>query len=118
MRKSISLGLIVGSLAFYLAGCAKISLTTQCPANSAGVSFALAGSTVGNQAIAMLGSALGGAALMGARQNAAADATLPTNTMSYEYLPIFGADSGSLTCIEPIAPPTVVTAGPPAAILH
>jgi hypothetical protein len=55
---------------------------------------------------------------MGARQNAAADATLPTNTMSYEYLPIFGADSGSLTCIEPIAPPTVVTAGPPAAILH
>jgi hypothetical protein len=118
MRKTISLAIIAGALAFYLAGCAKISLSTQCPASSTGVSFALAGSTVGNQAIAMLGSAIGGAALMGAKQNTSADATPITNTMSYEYFPIFGADSGSLTCIQSIAPPTVVTTGPPAAILH
>jgi hypothetical protein len=101
-----------------LLGCAKISLTTTCPANSDGVSFALAGSTVGNQAIAMLGSALGGAALMGTSRAAAEAAPVATSTMTYSYLPIFGADSGSLTCILPIAPPTVVSAGPPAQILH
>jgi|SRR5580698_7980315 hypothetical protein len=121
MRKTIALALIAGSLAFYLAGCAKISLSTQCPATSLGVSFALAGSTVGNQAIAMLGSAIGGAALMDKKTGSAPTDTTPTtivNTMSYEYLPIFGADSGSLTCIAPVAPPTVVSTGPPPAILH
>jgi hypothetical protein len=98
-------------------GCAKISLTTTCPATSNGVSFALAGSTVGNQAIAMLGTALAGATLM-SKQGAADTAPVTTNTMSYEYVPIFGADSGSLTCIDPVAPPVVVSAGPPPQILH
>ncbi len=103
-----------------LFGCAKISLTTSCPANANGVSFALAGSTVGNQAIAMLSSGLGAAGLLGMARSAPADSSTPpsVNTMTYTYLPIFGADSGSLTCILPLTPPTVVTAGPPAAILH
>jgi hypothetical protein len=108
--------LAVVLLAVVLAGCAKISLTTQCPANSNGVSFALAGSTVGNQAIAMLGSALGVAGIMGRNGGSAPPPT--TNTMTYSYIPIFGADSGSLTCIEPVAPPGVLVPGPPPAILH
>lgn len=102
-------------LALALAGCAKISLTTTCPSTSVGVSFALAGSTIGNQAIAMLSSAAGAAGLLA--KNGVTD-TGNTSTMSYEYIPIFGADSGTLTCIAPVATPGVLVAGPPPAILH
>lgn len=102
-------------LALALAGCAKISLTTQCPTTSNGVSFALAGSTVGNQAIAMLGSALGAAGVMAKRSDAG---PTTTNTMTYSYIPIFGADSGSLTCIVPVGTPGVLVPGPPPQILH
>lgn len=106
--------LLAGVFAFF--GCAKISLTTTCPASSVGVSFALAGSTVGNQAIAMLSSAAGAAGFL-AKRDAAAD-TGNTSTMSYEYVPIFGADSGTLTCIAPVATPGLLVPGPPPAILH
>lgn len=103
-----------------LFGCAKIALTTTCPSTSVGVSFALAGSTIGNQAIAMLSSAAGAAGLLaknGVTKNGVTD-TGNTSTMSYEYIPIFGADSGTLTCIAPVATPGVLVAGPPPAILH
>ena len=102
------------ALAFYSQGCAKISMTTTCPASSTGVGFALAGSTVGNQLLSMFGSAAA-MGLMAPRAGAATPAT--TATMTYEYLAVFGADSGSLTCVSPPATTTVVTS-PPASILH
>ena len=109
---AVMLGLALTVLA---QGCAKVSLTTQCPANSTGVGFALAGSTVGNQVLSMLG-AMGGAAGMMARQGD----TAPTNTatMTYEYVPIFGADSGSLNCTMPPPAPTILNPGPPASFVH
>src|SRR5277367_4248312 len=104
------------ALALYSQGCAKVSLSTQCPANSTGVSFALQGSTVGNQLLSMLSSGLAtGGLIAGARLGAAAPTT--TATMSYEYVPIFGSDSGSLTCVSPPTTTTVVTS-PPASIVH
>lgn len=94
-------------------GCAKVTLNTTCPATSTGVGFALAGSTVGNQVLSMLGS-------MGTTAGVLlkAGATAPTTaTMTYSYIPIFGADSGSLTCVQPPQTTTVVTS-PPASIVH
>ena len=108
---------LAGVLALVIWGCATVQLSTQCPASSTGVSFALAGSTVGNQLLSMLSSGLSTAGLIGARQTAAA-APVTTATMKYTYVPIFGSDSGSLTCTQPTPPPTIVTTGPPAAILH
>lgn len=114
MTKSICLGIIAGAM-LHLYGCATVQLTTACPATSTGVSFALAGSTVGNQVLSMLGSMGSKAGLMAPVGAPAA----PTNTatMSYSYIPIFGADSGSLTCLMPIQTTTVVTS-PPASIVH
>jgi hypothetical protein len=96
-----------------LLGCAKITLNTVCPPTSTGVGFALAGSTVGNTALSMLSTAASGGML-------AARAGAPTSTnatMSYEYFPIFGADSGSLSCTQPPTQTTVVTS-PPASIVR
>ena len=107
---------VLTGFALAFIGCAKVSLSTQCPANSTGVSFALAGSTVGNQLLSMLSSGLAtGGLIAGARVGAAEPAT--TATMSYEYIPIFGSDSGSLNCTAPPTTTTVVTS-PPAQILH
>lgn len=97
-----------------LAGCATVTLNTTCPATSTGVGFALAGSTVGNTALSMLNTAAAGG-MLAARAGAATSTT--NATMTYKYLPIFGADSGSLTCTQPPATTTVVTS-PPAQILH
>ena len=114
MRKTICLGIIVGAL-LHLYGCATITETVACPASSTGVNFALQGSTVGNQLLAM-GQAAAGAAGFMAKEGAAAPTT--TATMKYTYIPIFGSDSGSLTCTQPAVPPTIITTGPPVAILH
>lgn len=112
-RLIIGWALLTGfALAFM--GCATIDESVSCPASSTGVSFALQGSTVGNQLISMLGAAATTAGFM-AREGAAAPAT--TATMKYSYIPVFGADSGSLTCIQPPATTTVVTS-PPASIVH
>ena len=102
-------------LALALAGCAEIDQNVSCPTGSTGVAFALQGSTVGNQLISMFGSA----SSMGLLAPRAA-AVGPTTgaTMKYRYLAVFGADSGSLTCVNPPAPPTVITTGPPPSILH
>jgi hypothetical protein len=99
-------------LAFALMGCATVNMSTSCPANSTGVGFALAGSTVGNTALSMLGTAA--AAGMLAPKAGVPAAT--TATMSYHYLPIFGADSGSLNCVQPPTQ-TVVVTSPPASIV-
>ncbi len=107
--------LVAIALGLALAACAKISLTTTCPATSTGVGFALAGSTVGNTALSMLGTAVSGAKLA-AKEGAAAPAGT-TATMSYDYFPVFGADSGSLTCTQPPQTTTVVTS-PPASIVQ
>lgn len=95
-------------LALALAGCATVNMSTSCPANSTGVSFALAGSTVGNTALSMLGTAM--ATGMLAPKAGVAPGT--TATMSYHYLPIFGADSGSLNCVQPPQQTIVVTSAP------
>jgi len=102
-------------LAIGLAGCAKITLTTTCPDTSTGVGFALSGSTVGNTALSMLGAAAQGAKFA-AKEGAAAPAGTSA-TMSYEYFPVFGADSGSLNCTQP-PQSTVVVASPPASVIH
>jgi hypothetical protein len=100
-------------LALALSGCASITMTTSCPVTSTGVSFALAGSTVGNTALSMLGQAAAGGMLANK-----ATAPAPTSaTMTYNYLPIFGADSGSLNCIQAPANTIVVTSAP-ASIVH
>jgi hypothetical protein len=101
-------------LALALAGCAKISLTTACPTTSTGVSFALSGSTVGNTLLSMLGTAAAGA---GALKATATEPQTTSATMTYDYIPVFGADSGSLNCTEPPTTTTIVTS-PPAQILH
>ena len=94
-------------------GCATVTLNARCPATSTGVSFALAGSTVGNQAISMLGSALTAAKVLGAARDEASTAPPPTSaTMKYSYSPIWGADSGSLTCVQAPTQTTVVTSAP------
>lgn len=114
MKKIVCLGIIAGAL-LSLYGCATINETVACPASSTGVAFALQGSTVGNQLISMLGSAATTAGFL-AKPGAATPTT--TATMKYTYIPIFGSDSGSLNCTNPVPAPIVVTAGPPAAILH
>lgn len=112
MKRSISIIM----LALLLSGCAEITLNTACPASSTGVSFALAGSTVGNTLISMLGQAATTAGLLAAKAPGTAQAT--TNaTMTYRYVPIFGADSGSLTCTQAPTTTTVVTS-PPASVVH
>jgi hypothetical protein len=98
------------ALAIWSQGCAKLALDTTCPAGSIGVSFALAGSTIGNQAIAMLGTAVSGATLAAKQGDTTPPAT--KGTMTYEYVPIFGADSGSLTCIQAPQQTVVVTSAP------
>ena len=107
---------VLTGFALAFIGCAKVSLSTQCPANSTGVSFALAGSTVGNQLLSMLSSGLAtGGLIAGARVGAAEPAT--TATMSYDYLALWGPDSGSLSCTSPPTTTTVVTS-PPASIVR
>jgi len=98
------------ALAIWSQGCADITESTTCPAGSIGVSFALSGSTIGNQAIAMLGTAVSGATL--AAKEGAATPPATTATMTYKYIPIFGADSGSLTCIQTPQQTVVVTSAP------
>lgn len=114
MKKSICLGIIAGAL-LYLYGCATVTLNTSCPASSTGVSFALSGSTVGNQLISMLGAA----ATKGGFMAGAGTAPTPTSgTMTYTYIPIFGADSGSLSCTQPPQGVGVFSPGPPPSIVH
>ena len=110
--------LIAAVLAVSLAGCADITQEVVCPANSIGVSFALAGSTVGNQAIAMLGAYVSaGKAAALAKEGVASVAPVTGGKMSYKYLPIFGADSGSLTCVMPQQQNVIVTS-PPASVVQ
>jgi hypothetical protein len=99
-------------LALALAGCATVNMSTSCPANSTGVGFALAGSTVGNTALSMLGTAAA-AGMLAPKAGVPAGTTA---TMSYRYIPVFGADSGSLTCIQP-PQQTVIVTSPPASIV-
>ena len=96
-------------MALVLAGCAQISMTTTCPATSTGVGFALAGSTIGNTALSMLGTAAAAGMLA-----PKAGATVPgtSATMTYNYLPVFGADSGSLNCVQPPQQTVIVTSAP------
>lgn len=100
-------------------GCAHIHLKTVCPANSTGVAFALQGSQVGNQLLSMAGAA-GKAAGFMAKQGATAPPPQTEMTMDYTYVPIFGSDGGSGTCVMPASGPTVITVPqgpPPAAVL-
>ena len=106
--------LIAVALGLFLSGCATVTLNTSCPSTSTGVAFALAGSTVGNQVLSMLGS-MGSTAGLMAKQGAAIPVT--SATMTYKYFPIFGADSGSLNCTMPPQNTTVVTS-PPASIVR
>ena len=70
-RTLLAAALMGIALGIWCQGCAKVSLSTQCPANSTGVSFALAGSTVGNQLLSMLSSGLAtGGLIAGARLGA------------------------------------------------
>ena len=109
--------LFIALFSFSLMGCATVTMTTTCPTSSTGVSFALAGSTVGNQAISMLSSLGSAGGLMAAREGATAAPPPTSATMTYRYLPIFGADSGSLSCTQPPTPTTIITS-PPASIVR
>lgn len=108
--------ILVLLLAAALMGCAKIQLSTQCPTNSTGVGFALAGSTIGNQALSMLGGIASKAGVMAGPTDTAAPAT--TATLSYEYLAIWGPDSGSLACTIPPQQTVVVTSPPASIVTH
>ena len=99
-RLIIGWALLTGfALAFM--GCAQMKGTTYCGANAIGVQFALQGSTIGNQAIAA-GMAAGG---LGAK---APDTSTPETQIafSYDYFPVFGADTGQWVCVYPAAPTT------------
>ena len=98
-------------------GCAKMTMSTACPAASIGVGFALAGSTVGNQAVAMLGAAVSAGKIAAMAKAGAGPTPVTTATMSYEYFPIFGADSGNLLCIQP-QQQTIVVTSPPATVVQ
>ena len=101
-------------LVLAFAGCAKVTMNVACATTATGVAFALSGSTVGATALSMLG----GIATKGGLMASAGAAATPTSaTMTYEYLPIFGADGGSLTCSQP-PDNTVVVTSPPAQILQ
>jgi len=107
-------------LCLALSACATVTLTAACPASSTGVSFGLAGSTVGNQTLSMVGSAVStGKLLAGAKEgNRASSPPAATSaTMTYSYLPIFGSDSGSLACVQPPQQVIVVTS-PPASVVQ
>ncbi len=94
-------------------GCAKVTMNVSCAATATGVAFALSGSTVGATALSMLGGVATKAGVM-----AAPNEPQPTSaTMTYEYLPIFGADGGSLTCSQP-PQTTVVVTSPPASVIR
>lgn len=101
------------ALALMVVGCAKITLTTQCPSNSTGVGFALAGSTVGNTALSLLSSAAS-SGLLAARTAAVPQGS--SASLTYNYFAVFGADSGSLTCTQPMQQ-TVVVTSPPATVV-
>jgi hypothetical protein len=93
--------------------CAKVTMNVACAPTATGVSFALAGSTVGATALSMLGGVVTKAGLM-----ASVGSTPSTSaSMTYEYLPIFGSDGGSLTCSQP-PETTVVVTSPPAQVIH
>jgi len=118
MYRKLASVLTLTALLLAASGCAKIALSTTCPAGNIGVGFGLAGSTVGNQAIAMLGAAVSGAKVAAmAKAGAVGAPSTTTATMSYEYSPIFGADSGTLTCVMP-PQQTVVVTSPPAAVVQ
>lgn len=103
-------------VAFLCMGCAKVTMNTVCPTSSTGVSFALSGSTVGATALSMLGGIATKAGVMASPDAAAAPTT--NASMTYEYLPIFGADAGSLTCTQPPPPPGIFAPGPPPQIVR
>ncbi len=119
LTRIVLAGAIFGLGCALLQGCAKVTLNTVCPATSTGVGFALAGSTVGNTAISMLGAAVAGGGGGGVKgtEGISSPPTATTATMTYSYLPIFGADSGSLTCTQPPAQ-TIVVASPPASVVR
>lgn len=111
-------GLAVACALMALQGCATVTLNTVCPDTSSGVAFALSGSTVGNQLLSMAGTAAAaGKAGLGGPLNAPA-ATNTSASMTYQYVPIFGSDAGSLTCVKPPNPAVVVVTSPPASIVH
>lgn len=107
--------LLISLLAVALVGCAKITLNTVCPATSTGVGFALSGSTVGNTVLSMLATGVTGGAIP--MKLGATPAQNTSATMTYNYLPIFGSDSGNLTCTSP-PQQTVVVTSPPASVVH
>jgi len=90
-------------LAVAVIGCAKIHL--DC---SSGLpqTFAITGSTVGNQLVALGVAAAAGMGGVGAKQGDTVTAsTTQGSTLDYSYVPIFGPDNGGLGC-GAIQPPT------------
>ncbi len=87
--------LLVPLLALALAGCAKVHL--DC---SSGLpqTFAITGSTVGNQLVALGVAAAGAAGMAGKAPEGATAPTQQGSTLDYSYLAIFGPDNGGLGC--------------------
>lgn len=104
MKRLLLIPLLV--LAF---GCAHVHLAKTCPATSTGVSFGLKGSVVGNTVLSMIGSAATKAGFL-----AAAGGATPSeqSTLDYTYLPLFGADAGSIDCPMPVPPTTTIITVP------
>ena len=101
MRKIAILAIVVlmGS------GCARVHL--DCSAGTP-QTFAITGSTVGNQLVA-LGVAAAGASGVAGREGGATPPT-PTggSTLDYDYLAIFGPDNGGLGCGSTAQPTTTI----------
>lgn len=112
MKRFVLLSLII------FVGCAKVTLNTVCPPGTTNVGFALSGSTIGNTAISMLGGVATKAGVMTREGASPSEPTTTNGTMTYTYLPIFGADAGSLSCTQPPAAPGVLVPGPPAQIVR
>ena len=106
MKKSICLGLIVGSLLF-LYGCTTIKSSTTCPAGTIGTSWS---SQDSNPAGTLIAAGLSAAAATGfmARVNAAPPpaTTIPVSS-SYPWG--FGSNSGATGCITPSDTPASTT---------
>jgi len=103
MKRRLTLCLFVYVLlrcALFISGCATIDSSTTCPSGTIGTSWGLNGSQVGNQLIAMGAAAAKVAGFMATAPGANQPAPT-TITMHYSYVPIFGQDGGSTTCVMP-----------------
>src|ERR1700730_11280968 len=94
--------LLTPLLALALAGCAKIHLDCS---QGLPQTFAITGSTVGSQLLAAGLTAAKGA---GFAATAPPPATPQGSTLDYSYVPIFGSDSGGLSCGAVQAPTTTI----------